>query len=317
MRFLPVLVLALACRALSHAASPQEAKVPGREAQATSSESVQTEKVEGSQASQSPVQALSGEAGYMDPAQVRAVLRKFALLEFRINDLLTTVQPQRWKLSEASRSSFNQRLDGLRAALRELGESRAQLDRRVDNAHLCYQTHRAVLAVLPHLEAVGQSVSKNENASLGAQYTQARNQLADLAQPLGRYLECLLRNQDQIASALENNLANCQNTLGYALRPTVAPARLMPNAPSIRPERRRSQRARQVVGQAPAQKILTPKPQKSPASAPGTKRPEPRPPAGMKSGQPSKPARRHTAQPSASAKKPATPPAQKPVHKKK
>jgi len=122
---------------------------------------------------------------------------------------------------------------------------------------------------------------QHENASLGAQFSQAGNQLFDLQQSLQPYLTFLLRNQDQILLATQTNLAACQNELGYAMRTRVEPAKPMKN---VNPEfkgKRRSAAARGSAGTAEASRAsgnkAVPSVPKSPTSPappnPQTKKP--------------------------------------------
>jgi hypothetical protein len=165
----------------------------------------------------------------MEPAQLKTLLHKIWLAAYRINDLLTEVHPEKWKISDEARNSFNQTLENLRKALASQEDWRSQFEKRLDNAYLGYETSTAIAAVLPRLDAVARGVSQFENRSLGAQYSQAGNQLFDLQQSLQPYLEYLLRNQDQLLLAAQANLASCQNQLGFAMRNRMGPATPMKN----------------------------------------------------------------------------------------
>jgi hypothetical protein len=227
----PVAILAaiLACSAGAWAEKPEQAQPevkPPAPAATPQTETVGTAP---------PVPAAPAGEGYLTAEQVKELLHKVWLAEYRINDLLTEVRPERWKLSEAAGSSFQQTLETLRAQLAALDGWRAQLEARPDSMYLVYMAYAAIDAVLPRLDGVARSVAQHENASLGAQFSQAGNQLFDLRQPLGVYLGALLRNQDQVLHALQNNLATCQNELGYALRPRPETAKPLKNVIS-RPE---------------------------------------------------------------------------------
>lgn len=185
-----------------------------------------------SQAIQAPTPApavTKGEAQYLEPEQVKALLHKIWMVEYRINDLLTDLHPERWKISDDVRHSFNGALDNLRKALASQEDWRAQFEKRPDSLYLSYQTFMSMTAVLPRLDAVARGVSQYENRSLGAQYTQAENQLFDLQQTLQPALEYQLQSQDQLLQAAQTSLASCQNQLGFAMRPRTAPAAPMKN----------------------------------------------------------------------------------------
>ena len=185
-----------------------------------------------SQATQTPAQApavTKGEAQYLEPEQVKALLHKLWLVEYRTNDLLTDLHPERWKITDDVRHSFNEALDNLRKALAIQEDWRAQFEKRPDSLYLDYQTFMSMTAVLPRLDAVARGVSQYENRSLGAQYTQAENQLFDLQQTLEPAIEYQLQNQDQLLQAAQTNLASCQSQLGFAMRPRTEPAAPMKN----------------------------------------------------------------------------------------
>jgi hypothetical protein len=165
----------------------------------------------------------------MEPAQVKALAHKIWLAEYRINDLLTQVHPEKWKISNATRNSFNQTLENLHKGLEGLEEWRAQFEKRPDSMYFGFQTYAAINAALPRMDGVARAASQFENPSLGAQYSQAGNQLFDLQQALQPYVAYLLRNSDQVLYVAQTNLAGCQNELGNALRGQGGPAKPLKN----------------------------------------------------------------------------------------
>jgi hypothetical protein len=183
---------------------------------APASQEVETEKVM-VPVEAPPITTRTGMTGYLEPAQVKALLHKIWLTQYRIDDLLAQVRAERWKMPDAARKSFGQTLENLRKALASEADWRAQFDDRPDSLYLGFQTYVAITAVLPRLDGVARAVSQYENASFGAQYSAAANQLFDLQQLLQPHLVLLLKNQDGLILAAQTNLASCQNELGYAL----------------------------------------------------------------------------------------------------
>lgn len=165
----------------------------------------------------------------MQPAQVKELLHKLWLAEYRVNDLLTEVHPERWKLSDAARDSFNQTFATLREQMTALEGWRAQFEARPDSIYLGFMTYAAINAALPRLDGVTRSITQRENPSLGAQFSQAGNQLFDTQQALQPYLAHLLHNQDQLILAAQSDLAGCQNQLSFAMRGKTEPAKPMKN----------------------------------------------------------------------------------------
>jgi len=187
----------------------------------------------------------------MDPAQVKVLAQKIWVAEFRIHDLLKALHPEKWKVSNIIRNSFNMTLENLNKSLDGLEGWRAQFEKRPDSIYFGFQTYAAINAALPRLDGVARAVSQFENPSLGGQYSQAGNQLFDLQQALEPYIAYLLRNPDQLLYAAQTNLAGCQNELGIALRGQGGPAKPLKNTfvefharrhSNGRPEDRRSTR---------------------------------------------------------------------------
>jgi len=173
--------------------------------------------------------AAEGRGGYLEPSELKALLHKIWLAEYRINDLLSDVHSDKWKMPQAARNSFNQTFENLRKGLASQEAWRAQFETRPESVYLGYETFVAMIALLPRLDGVGQAVAQFENRSLGAQYSQAEAQLFDLQQALQPYLEYLLHNQDQLMQDAQGNLAACQDQLGLAMRNRTAPATPMKN----------------------------------------------------------------------------------------
>jgi hypothetical protein len=172
--------------------------------------------------------APAGE-GFMEPQQVKDLLKRVYLIEFRINDLFTQVRPESWNLPESSRQSFQDSFGALQNQMTALEEWRVQLDGRPDSMYLAYMMHASIDAILPRLDGVTRIITQRENASLGAQFSQAGNQLFDLQQALQPYLVYLLRNQDQQLYAAQSNLVACQQRLGAAEASRQEPAKVLKN----------------------------------------------------------------------------------------
>jgi hypothetical protein len=228
--------------------STQKAPPPKPPA-APASQEVETEKVM-VPAEAPPITTRTGMTGYLEPAQVKALLHKIWLTQYRIDDLLAQVRAERWKMPDAARKSFGQTLEHLRKALASEADWRAQFDDRPDSLYLGFQTYVAITAVLPRLDGVARAVSQYENASFGAQYSAAANQLFDLQQLLQPHLVFLLKNQDGLILAAQTNLASCQNELGYALHDKEGRATPMKNVAPVFKGRGRTVHARAAASTA-------------------------------------------------------------------
>jgi hypothetical protein len=250
MRFASVFFLILAC---GHQAwAGQQNKTPAQTAEPAAatepgSAPLPTERVEATKPSPADQTAAPAAPGEMTPAQVKEFLHNVWLIEYRIDDLLTQVAPERWKMQESTLDSFQGTLQALRRQLKSLEEWRGQFDARPDSAYLAYQTYAGISGVLPRLDGVARSISQHENASFGAQYSQAGNKLFDLQQTLGTYLGFLLRNQDQVLYALQSNLAACHTELSYAMQGKTQRATPMTNIlPQFKGRRVRERAAKEA-----------------------------------------------------------------------
>jgi len=205
----------------------QQAAQPQTSIGAPAASAPQTETIPPAQPGPTPQSANA--PGYMDPAQVKALTQKIWAAEFRIQDLLLAVHPEKWKVSNIIHNSFNGTLGNLHQALDGLEQWRALFEKRPDSIYYGFQTYAAINAALPRLDAIGHAVSQYENSSLGAQYSRAGDQLFDLQQALEPYIAYLLRNPDQLLYTAQTNLAGCQSQLGNAMRGQSAPAKPLKN----------------------------------------------------------------------------------------
>ena len=221
-RFLFPLIALCACSA----AAQQPAKIqPAQGAQAGASP--QTETIPSPQ----PAQANqpNNAPGYMDRAQVEILAHKIGAMDLRIEDLLKAAHPEKWIISNIIRNSLTQTLENLHTAMNGLEAWRSEFEKRPDSIYYGFQTYAAINAALPRLDGVAHAVSQYENPTLGAQYSQAGDQLFDLQQTLQPYIAYLLRSPDQVLFVSQNNLAACQKQLGTALNGQSGPATPLKN----------------------------------------------------------------------------------------
>jgi len=210
------------------AQQPVKDRTPPEQAAGAQAGSVpETETIPPPQSAQTAPPASA--SGFMDTVQAKALAHKIWLTEYRINDLLTQVHPEKWKMSNVTRNSFNQTVENLHKALEGLEEWRAQFEKRSDSMYFGFQIYAEMDAALPRLDAVARATSQFENSSLGLQYSQAGNQLFDLQQALQPYLAYLVRSSDQLLYGAQTNLAGCQTKLGQLLKGQGGPAKPLKN----------------------------------------------------------------------------------------
>jgi len=165
----------------------------------------------------------------MDRAQVGVLAQNIWAVESHIQDLLKAVHPDKWVVSNIIRNSFSQTLENLHKSLDGLEAWRSEFEKRPDSIYYGFETYAAINAALPRLDGVAHAVSQYENPSLGAQYSQAGDQLFELQQALQPYIAYLLRSPDQVLFVAQGNLAACQKELGSALNGQAGPAKPMKN----------------------------------------------------------------------------------------
>jgi hypothetical protein len=232
------------------------------------SEELQTETIGPKTQTPAVPSAEASTAGHLEPEQVKALMHKIWLAQYRLNDLLAQVHSEKWNMAPAARASFDQSLTSLHKALATEEDWRSQFDSRPDSLYLGFQTYVAISAVLPRLDGVAHSVSHYENASFGAQYSQAANQLFDLQQLIEPHLAYLLKNQDNFLLLGQTNLAACENELNFAERNKEGRATPMKNiAPEFKGRRRPAHTA------SPAAGTQQPAPKGAPAAKPAANPP--------------------------------------------
>jgi hypothetical protein len=213
--FFLALFVAVCPVALLGQSSTQKAPLPLHPS-GPASEEIQTEKIVAPGQAPAAASGHASTSGYTEPAQVKVLMHKIWLAQYRLNDLLTQLHPEKWKMPAAAQQSFGQSLESLHKALAAEEDWRSMFEARPDSLYLGFQTYVAISSVLPRVDGVAHAVSQFENASLGAQYSQSSNQLFDLQQQMESHLAYLLKNQDSVLLAGQTNLASCQNELNFA-----------------------------------------------------------------------------------------------------
>jgi hypothetical protein len=264
--FFLALFMAVFPAALFAQTAPHAAPLPPHP-NAPASQEIETEKIGAPGQTPALPSAQTSPAGFLEPAQVKALMHKIWLAQYRLSDLLAQVHPEKWKMPPAARQSFQQSLDSLHKALDAEEDWRSQYDSRPDSLYLGFQIYLAISAVLPRVDGVARSVSQYENGSFGAQYSQAANQLYDLQQVIAPHLVFLLKNQDGLMLATQTNLAACQNELNFAEHDKEGHATPMKN---IVPE---FKGRRPVHAAAPAGNVKKPEPKTKAAGKPATNPP--------------------------------------------
>lgn len=127
-------------------------------------------------------------AAILSPDQLNELARKIYDASYRIADLLSLVEPDKWPMNDSDRKFFGETLDQLRAGLKNLEAARLQFSGQPQNPELGDRVAGTLRAVLPDMDAVGRNLSQYAGPTLGGQYKQAEDQLAGLGRALEGHL---------------------------------------------------------------------------------------------------------------------------------
>ena len=201
MKYVLILALVIAFDPHADAQQPQPppeqqqaqpgAQQPPQQAPGAASQAPPTEKSEAAQGAQATPAVVASEAVRLEPAQVTQLLHKVFNAAYRVTDLLTLLQPEKWNMDEAARKSFDQTLDSLRSQLKQLEEWRRQFEAQPQNLILGNATDAAIGSVYLDADTLARAVSQYENPANAAQFKQAADQLLGLQRTLKAYLDSL------------------------------------------------------------------------------------------------------------------------------
>jgi hypothetical protein len=171
-------------RGQAGAAPPQLQAAPVLSAQPPA----QTEQGQPASASQVEPASAANQGTKLEPAQLRDLLQRIYVVTFRFTDLVGILQPDKWKMDDTARQSFNQALETVRSQLQTLDEDRKQFLEEPENSDLAGKTDASITALLPNMEAVAAGVTEYDSVAQGTQYKQPADQLRDLQKSLQPYV---------------------------------------------------------------------------------------------------------------------------------
>ena len=141
-----------------------------------------------SQASPSATPPKPAGAQPLSPDQLNDLVRKIYNSSYRITDLVSLLNSDKWTMSDSDRKFFSETLDSMRAGLKNLEEARSRFSGQPQNLALGDRVVAALGAALPDVDAVGRAVSQYAGPTLGVQYKQTEDQLAGLGRSLQAHL---------------------------------------------------------------------------------------------------------------------------------
>jgi hypothetical protein len=185
---------------------------------------LETERVIAPQAPPTPLTSMAAVTPPLTHAQVKAILYKLYISEFRIQDLLNQERPAQWNVPKSDRILLSQSQQTMLAELRQVERWRALFSEYPDNVYYAFQTYLSVLKLFHPLWLFSGQVSQYESANLGNDYRRRANDLEANLNDLLPYVSFILKNEAETTQLFQTDLANCQNELGYAMHGAIRSA---------------------------------------------------------------------------------------------
>ncbi|GEM_PF-1276813 len=149
--------------------------------------------------------------------QVKQLLYSVYVPAFRIKDLLSQEQPEKWKAPAAGENAFNASRQDLLKSLANLERWRSLFSEHPTDLNSGFQTYVSIDRVLEPLEGVILRVAQYESPRAAANYQKAASGLRAQEDDLLPYLTFLFTHHDQAVQMYLTDLTNCQNQLGFAM----------------------------------------------------------------------------------------------------
>lgn len=176
-----------------------------------------------------PLMGTSAAPPPLSTGQIRAVLDQAYEPAARLRDLLSQEHPSAWKASDAQRSAFHDASHVLVQRLDELDKWRTQFEAHPDSLEAAFEVYASLGKLTEPADTVGHLVSQYENPTVGNEYLNRAQQVANFRDQLEPYLSYLLTGFDNQTGTVERNFRACETELSYAMRPSQAPATPMRN----------------------------------------------------------------------------------------
>ncbi|MGH9406282.1 MAG: hypothetical protein ACRD3D_10660 [Terriglobia bacterium] len=139
-------------------------------------------------------------AAALTPDQMRTLLRGVFLTDARVGDLLSLLQPSRWKMPQAERALFAERLQSVTNQLKTVEQWRYQFLYGLQKPELGEHTASALAGLVGQITSIEPTVTQYEGAPEAAQFTHAERQLAAARDSVASYVATL---EAENAKALE------------------------------------------------------------------------------------------------------------------
>ena len=220
-----------------------------------------------------PLSSMVTQPPPLSAAQVKQLLYRVYVPAYRIEDLLSQEQPEKWKAPAPEQGAFNASRQELQKDLANLERWRAQFSEHPADLNSGFQTFVAMDRLVEPLENVTLRVEQYENPRAAANYQQSGADLRAREDDLLPYLTFLFSHRDQTVQMYQTDLSNCQNQLGFAMHGLQTRATPMKN---VLPQfQGRNVKKRKAEEKKPAAKKPAPKKRASSHQRGKKRRPQP------------------------------------------
>jgi len=189
---------------------------------------LQTEQVNESSTA-APITVQAAEKPPLSPEELKALLYQAYTPSFRLGDLLQQEHPERWKASDAERSSYRDASQALANRLADLQKWREQLDSHPESLEAAFEVYAGLGHVVEPADIVGHLVAQYDDPKIGAEYLQKAGEVAGFRTQLEPYLSYLMRHHDHAVGTVERDFVACEKELSSRMGLTTPAAAPMNN----------------------------------------------------------------------------------------
>lgn len=205
----------------SHLTRKNQQRLAARPAGLPAGATLETEQISTPTPPPPPLRSVVVFTPPMTPAQVKAILYKMYVSEFRIRDLLGQERPEQWKSSQAEQALASQARQNLLNQIAALETWRARLNQEPGNMYYAFQVFRSVDEVFHPLRVFARQAIRYEGLSAGDPYRRRASDLEANLNSLMPYIGAILEHASDQAGMIQTDLDTCQNQLTYAMRATL------------------------------------------------------------------------------------------------
>lgn len=198
-----------------------EAEIAAPPAGPHAGKGLETERIQAPAAAPPPLRTLAVAAPPLTGAQVKQILHKVYVSEYRVRDLLGQERPERWKAPPAERQLALQARAELLDRLDSLEKWRERFGQHPAHMYDAFQTYLAINRIFHPLRVFGREAGKYESENMASAYERRAEDMEAQMNGLVPYIGFILQHADEGLDTYRSDLASCQNQLGYAMHQSL------------------------------------------------------------------------------------------------